>query len=143
MRLATPAERHHVRIGTVDYADDLTTSNPIGTKKGSHKYTAQLGGVINLPQMLRYSTDYILLLAVVNAKLNKGHGGMAWVSCGVDIDGKHVVNGCYAEDLRELLHGIELDIPSDRADGPATIRIILQVSIVIVTHLIVTLLMIV
>ena len=128
MRLATSSEDNVVRIGTVDYADDLTTSNPIGTKRGSHKYTVQLAGVINLPQMLRFSTDYILLVAIVTAKLNKANGGMAWVSCGVDTDGKQVVDGCYASDLRDLKQGIELDIPTDNLVGPSSRRIVLEVS---------------
>jgi len=128
MRLATASEANVVRIGTVDYSDDVTVSNPIGTKRGSHKYTCQLGGVINLPQMMRYSTDYILLLAIVTAKLNKTNGGMAWVACGVDSNGQQVVNGCYGSDLRELLHGLELDIPTDALVGPSTRRIILEVS---------------
>jgi len=128
MRLATASEANVVRIGMVDYSDDLTVTNPIGTKRGSHKYTIHLGGVINLPHMLRFSTDYILLLAIVTAKLNKANGGMAWVACGVDIDGNQVIDGVYASDLRELLVGIELDIPTDNEEGPVLRRIVLQVS---------------
>ena len=69
MRKADDSEDNVVRLGIHDYNDDLTTTNPIGTKRGDHKYTCLLAGVINLPQMLRYSTDYILLLAIVASKV--------------------------------------------------------------------------
>jgi len=126
MRLATPSEAKVVRLGICDYSDDLTTVNPIGTKKGEHKYTVCLGGTINLPQMVRYSTDYILLLAIVNSKLQKSKGGMAWVLCGVNGEGGKIVEFTYADDMRELETGIKINIPDD-SGRHTTVSIVLQV----------------
>ena len=127
MRLATPLEANVVRIGIHDYNDDLTTVNPIGTKRGDHKYTTCLAGVINLPQMVRYSTDYILLLAIVVSKIQKVNGGMAWVLCGVNSEGEQTIGSTYAEEMRELESGIEIDIPDDSGKCKPR-RIVLQVA---------------
>ena len=124
-----------VRLALLDYWDDFTTVNSLGVKHGSHKYTAHLGACLNLPKMLRTTTDYILLHSIVTAKLQKANGGMAWAVAGVDGTGKTVVDDSYAKDLRDLERGIELDIPNDSSSNGEKTRILLQVSPLILSSL--------
>ena len=92
MRKARTDEALIVRLGIFDYMDELTTTNPIGTKKGLHKYICRLAGCINLPQRLRFSTDFVMLLAIVASKVAKARGGMAWVNSGINAKGRRVSN---------------------------------------------------
>ena len=80
--------------------------------------------------MLRYTSEYILLLAICASKVQKKQGGMAWVVCGVDGNsGERVVDNTYAEEMRALETGIALNIPDDSSPNGAKLHIVLQVII--------------
>ena len=80
--------------------------NGIGTKKGEHKYSVTSCAIVNLPLQARLSFDYILLLSIVQSKLSKLKGGMAWVVSGLDEKGEQVVDDSLAAEMRELAAGI-------------------------------------
>ena len=79
--------------------------NAIGTKKGEHKYSVTSCVIMNLPIQARLSFDYIMLLSIVQSKLAKLKGGMAWVVSGLNEKGEQVVDDCHAAEMRELEKG--------------------------------------
>ena len=93
MRKATAEEESDVRVLIQVHNDDATMVNPIGSKKGDHKYSVLSGGVVNLPLKMRLSFNYLLLLGVVSAQLLKQNGGIGWALCGINADGREVVRG--------------------------------------------------
>ena len=113
MRKATAEEADDVRTIWQFHNDGVTYVNPIGTKKGEHKYEITSAACCNLPLRRRLSFEYILLLSVVQSKLAKAKGGMLWVLCGCDADGVQVVDDATAADMRALDAGVWIKIPDD------------------------------
>ena len=55
-----------------------------------------------MPKSLRHLWSYILMLAVVDAKLVKEMGGMKWVISGINKDGVLVEKNCLMQELKRL-----------------------------------------
>ena len=94
-------------------------ANPLGYAKGEQKYECVYYSVLNLPARLRHSMNAIQLVELTNAKAFKKHGA-ARVLCGVQADGKVVDEASFAEDMRGLAEGIDVELPLEEG-GSRTI----------------------
>ena len=98
----------------------MQTVNSIGTKRGNHKYGAFLAGMLNLPKRVRFHTNYILLLALYQAKFAKKNGGKLNILCGRnESDGSETRSHelCLADELDSLRSGVMVMLPDDVNGG--------------------------
>lgn len=124
MREATPSESEDVRIALYEYTDEFTTTNPIGTKRGDHKYSAHAAGVLNLPIQARFNPDYILPHLLVQYKLLKKMG-LPLLLCGADDQvededeeaPRGISYSCFASEMRALDKGVFVEVPNDNNGG--------------------------
>ena len=101
--------------------------NPIGTKRGKHKYGAALAGILNLPKRMRFHPNYILLLAIYQAKYAKEHGGKVRILCGRSAsDGGSPIPDTWslAAELDALRQGQVIEIPDDGPAGGTVLRVL-------------------
>jgi hypothetical protein len=94
----------------------VQTVNSIGTKRGLHKYEVVLCGIGNLPKRLRFSFDYLLMLAIWQSKYAAKMGGAARMLAGVGPDGEQFSEICLIAELNRLLEGVEVFLP-DNVNG--------------------------
>jgi hypothetical protein len=113
MRKATSTELNDLRIGFAAWEDGATFVNPIGAKRGEHKYNVTVGIIVNLPTHLRNSSEYLLLLSVVSAAYEKEKGGSLWAHCGIDEKGACVVADTLLREMEVLKAGVPVQIPDD------------------------------
>ena len=123
MRKATADEGNDVRVMLQLHNDDVTMSNPIGSKRGLHKYSISSAANANLPTQKRCSFDYMMPLSVVEAKCLKAKGGLVWALCGVDEEGNEVVQDSLAAELRELETGVWIQIPCPSGGAPLWVKL--------------------
>jgi len=96
--------------------DDLTVVNQIGTKRGDHKYTVTSEVMLSLPEHLRYSWQYVMLLSVVESHVQRMKGGMLWVLCGRDEFNVEVDSDSLAAEKVKLQKGVWIKVPDDNGD---------------------------
>ena len=96
-----------------NHVDDITVVNQLGTKRGDHKYTVTSEVILSLPEHLRYSWQYVMLLSVVEAHVQKAKGGMLWVLCGRDEFNIEVDPVSLAAEKLELSKGVWIKIPAE------------------------------
>lgn len=111
--MAPSDDPEEVRLLLQVHNDDVTFVNPIGTKRGEHKYSITSVANLNLPGSMRFSWEYIMMLSVVNSKVVKAEG-MSYVLCGIGKDGAVKFTESHAAEFRELEKGFELEIPDDQ-----------------------------
>ena len=117
---SSPSDSQLTGCPVQDFADDMVFTNPIGVKKGEHKYTIVGEAILGLPEHLRYSWQYILLLAVTESQLQKTNGGMIWTLCGRDSDNALVEIENVADDFRKLEQGHSISVTDDSTGTPTS-----------------------
>lgn len=116
-RKATDSEMNDVRVALYEYTDEFTTTNPIGTKRGDHKYSTHLSAIANLPIEKRFNSAYIMPHTIAQYKTIK-KAGIHQVLCGMSHDGSTILDSdCFAGDMRKLAEGIRIHIPNDEEGG--------------------------
>ena len=101
--------------------DDLTVVNQIGTKRGDHKYTVTSEVMLSLPEHLRYSWQYVMLLSVVESHVQRMKGGMLWVLCGRDEFNVEVDSDSLAAEKVKLQKGVWIKVPDDNGTSRPTV----------------------
>jgi hypothetical protein len=104
----------------------VQTVNSIGTKRGLHKYEVVLCGIGNLAKRLRFSFDYLLILAIWQSKFAAKMGGAARMLAGVGPDGEKFSEHCLIAELNQLLEGVQIFLPDDVGGGIDPVPWILQ-----------------
>ena len=102
-----------IRVLMQLHNDDATMVNPIGAKKGEHKYSVTSGAIVNLPLRMRLSFDYLLLLSLVSAKLLREKGGLLLSLAGRDQSGHVVIADSLIAEFEQLERGIPIMLPND------------------------------
>lgn len=105
-----------IRVALYIYNDDFTTVNPIGTKRGAHKYSVHMAAIANLPQACRFRTQYILPFLIAQSKLVQ-EVGLSRILCGANDKGEVVEHTSFASDMQDLAKGIPIQIPDDVNGG--------------------------
>ena len=77
-----------IRVGVQIHRDAGTMSNPIGSKRGDHKYEISSAAIVNLPLRMRLSFEFLMLLSIVSSKLDKAKGGALWNLAGRNQQGE-------------------------------------------------------
>lgn len=125
-----------VRVLVQGHNDDITLTNPLGTKRGEHKVSVTSLCICNLPLRMRYSWQHVMPVSVVNSKVSDGMlissvctinlsipsrarvqvvktMGLSYAIAGVNKDGHVKFQDSLAAELREAEKGFEAEVPDD------------------------------
>ena len=115
---ASDNEMNDFRVVLHGWTDEFTPLDGLSQKARKHKYGAFLATLVNLPLHLRHYVDFVLMLALYNARYAKQNGGLVRMLTGTDNMGKKHDDGVTL--ATELSPGYEypiIELPND--DDPA------------------------